>query len=104
MSDLDGLINSLASTSSIARLLILVCLGSLEAKSGKNTSAKSVFGKDICKSPLGNQASYLRSMGRVDICINHLSIYSGWLRIFEPTAVLVDLLLLDFVTKLTAYW
>ena len=102
--DLDGLINLLASTSSIARLLIPVCLGSPEAKSGKNTSAKSIFGGDIRRSLLGDQASYLWSMERVDICINHPSGYSGWLYMFEPTVVLVDFHPLGFVTKLTAYW
>ena len=51
--DLDGLMNSLASTSSIARSLILVCRESLEAKSGENISAKSIFGGNICKSVLG---------------------------------------------------
>ena len=61
----------------------------------------SVFGE--FGSLLDDQASYLRSMGRVDICINHPSGYSGWLRMFKPTAVSVDLLPLGFVTKLTAY-
>ena len=67
MGDLDGLINSLASTSSIIRSLIPVCSGSLEAKSEENTSAKSIFGGDICRSFLGDQASYLKSKGWVDI-------------------------------------
>ena len=59
---------------------------------------------DLCRSLPGDQASYLRSTGRVDICINHPSTYSGWLHMFEPTVVSIDLLPLGFVTKLTAYW
>ena len=50
-----------------------------------------------------NQASYLKSTGWVNICINHPSGYSGWLYMFKLTIVLVDLLSLGFITKLTAY-
>ena len=63
----------------------------------------SILDGDLCGSLPGNQASYLRSTGRVDICINHPSRYSGWLHMFEPIVVSVDLLLLGFFTKLTAY-
>ena len=67
------------------------------------SNASQIFGEDICRSLLDNQASYLRFTGRVEICINYLSGYSGWLHMFKPTAISVDLLLLGFVTKLTAY-
>ena len=43
VSDLDGLINPLPLNNSIVWLLILVSLGSLEAKSWKNTSAKLIY-------------------------------------------------------------
>ena len=69
----------------------------------KHVRKVGVLDGDLYKSFLGNQASYLRSMGRVDISINHPFRYSGWLRMFEPTAVLVSLLPLGFVTKLTTY-
>ena len=62
-----------------------------------------ILDEDLCSSLLGDQASYLRSTGRVDICINHPSGYSGWLHMFEPTAVSVDFLPLGFVTKLITY-
>ena len=58
---------------------------------------------DLRRSLPGDQASYLRSTGKVDICINRPSGYSGWLHMFEPTVVSVDLLPLGFITKLTAY-
>ena len=64
----------------------------------------SILDGDLCRSLPGNQASYLRSTGKVDICINHPFRYSGWLDIVKPTVVLVDFLPLGFVTKLTAYW
>ena len=44
---------------------------------------------DLRRSLLDDQASYLRSTGRVDICIKHPSRYSGWLHMFEPTVVSV---------------
>ena len=62
-----------------------------------------ILNGDLCRSLCDNQASYLRSTGRVDIYIKHPFGYSGWLHIFEPTVVSVDLLPLGFVTKLTAY-
>ena len=58
---------------------------------------------DLCRSFLGNQVDYLRSTGRVDICIDDRAPCSIGCLIGSSSGYALDLLPLGFVTKLTAY-
>ena len=102
LGDLDGLIGPLAFDQLDSIVVDPSVLGEFGSQVRREREVGILDG-DLCRSLLSNQASYLKSMGRVSICINHLSGYSGWLQMFEPTVILVDFLLLGFVTKLTTY-
>ena len=101
--DLDGLMNPLALTNLIEWLLISMCLESLEVKYRENMSVKLAYLTEIFGGAfLAIKLAFWYLQDKWTPLL--YSGYSGWLRIFKPTAILVDLLLLGFVTKFTAYW